>query len=75
MLDALGKNYRVRCVVRREDAFNTIKSGPSIQRYLHIDRLECAIVLDNAAESAYDEALAGVQYVVHIAGAWPMPVR
>ncbi|KAH5245962.1 hypothetical protein HBI52_166240 [Parastagonospora nodorum] len=73
VLDALSKSYRVRCVVRREDAFSPIKSGPSIQQYLHLDRLECAIVPDNAAENAYDEALVGVQYVIHIAGAWPMP--
>jgi nucleoside-diphosphate-sugar epimerase len=75
VVNALGKNYRVRCIVRREDAFNTIKSGPSIQKYLHLDRLEHAVVLDNAVENAYDEALAGAKYVVHIAGAWPMPVR
>jgi hypothetical protein len=65
----------VRCVVRREDAFHIIRSGPSIQKYLHLDRLEYAIVPDNTAENAYNEALAGAKYVVHIAGAWPMPVR
>jgi hypothetical protein len=58
--------------VRREDAFTVIKSGPSVQQYS--DQLEHAIVPDNAAEDAYDEALAGAKYVVHIAGAWPMPV-
>jgi hypothetical protein len=63
----------VRCIVRREDAFIAIKSGPSIQKYL--DRLDHAIVPDNAAENAYDKALAGAKYIVHIAGAWPMPVR
>jgi hypothetical protein len=62
----------VRCVVRREDAFETIKSGLSVQEYL--DKLEHAVVPDNAAENAYDEALAGAKYVVHIAGAWPLPV-
>jgi hypothetical protein len=63
----------VRCIVRREDAFTAIKSGPSVRKYL--DRLDYAIVSDNAAEKAYEEALAGAKYVVHIAGAWPMPVR
>jgi nucleoside-diphosphate-sugar epimerase len=69
---ALQTGYRVRCIVRREDAFTVIKSGPSVQQYLN--RLERAIVPDNAAENAYDEALAGAKYVVHVAGAWPMPV-
>ncbi|KAF2026915.1 NAD(P)-binding protein [Setomelanomma holmii] len=67
---ALQTGYRVRCVIRRKDAFNTIKSGLSVQEF--IDRLEFAIVADNAAEGAYHDALAGVKYVIHIAGAWPM---
>jgi nucleoside-diphosphate-sugar epimerase len=69
---ALQKGHRVRCVVRREDAFSAIKSGLSVQQYL--DQLEYATVPDNATEDAYDEALAGAKYVVHIAGAWPLPV-
>ncbi|KAF1937042.1 3-beta hydroxysteroid dehydrogenase/isomerase family protein [Clathrospora elynae] len=68
---ALNTGYRVRCIVRREDAITTIKSGPSVQRYL--DRIEYAIVPDNAIERAYDDVITGVKYVVHIAGAWPLP--
>jgi hypothetical protein len=59
--------------VRRVDAFSSIKTGPSVQE--HLDRLEYSIVVDNAAENAYDEALTGAKYVVHIAGAWPLPVN
>ncbi|KAL5114905.1 hypothetical protein ACEQ8H_007223 [Pleosporales sp. CAS-2024a] len=73
VVEALRKNYRVRCIVRREDAFAKIKSGPSIQEFLPLERLEHAVVPDNAAENAYDKALAGATYVLHIAGAWPMP--
>ncbi|KAF2819294.1 NAD(P)-binding protein [Ophiobolus disseminans] len=68
---ALQKGYRVRCIVRREDAFSAIKTGPSVQRYLN--QLEHVVVPDNSAEGAYDDALAGAKYAVHIAGAWPMP--
>lgn len=64
----------MRCIVRRKNAFDALKLGPSVQRYQDLDLLEYAIVPDNAAENAYDEALAGAKYVVHIAGAWPMPV-
>ena len=61
----------MRCIVRREDAFATIKSGPSVQP--HLANLEVAVVPDNAADGAYDKAFAGVRYVVHIAGVWPLP--
>ncbi|KAI4679634.1 uncharacterized protein J4E84_008156 [Alternaria hordeiaustralica] len=67
---ALQTGYRVRCIVRRASAIETIKTGPSVQPYL--DLIEYVAVPDNAVEGAYDEAVAGVDYVVHIAGAWPM---
>ncbi len=57
--------------MRSSSAIETIKSGPSVQPYLHL--VEYAIVPDNAVDGAYDEAVAGVDYVVHVAGAWPMP--
>ncbi|KAF3039283.1 hypothetical protein E8E11_003714 [Didymella keratinophila] len=68
---ALQSGYRVRCIVRREDAIATIRSGPSVQP--HLDNLEYAVVPDNAVEGAYDEAFAAARYVVHIAGVWPLP--
>ncbi|KAJ4983320.1 NAD-binding rossmann-fold containing protein [Stagonosporopsis vannaccii] len=68
---ALQTGYSVRCIVRREDAIAMIKSGPSVQP--HLGRLDFAIVPDNAAEGAYDEAFTDVNYVVHIAGVWPLP--
>lgn len=68
---ALQTGYRVRCIVRREDAIATIKSGPSVQQYL--EQLEFAVVSNNANPGAYDDAFSGVKYVVHIAGVWPLP--
>jgi nucleoside-diphosphate-sugar epimerase len=68
---ALQIGYRVRCIVRREDVIAIIKSGPSVQPYLH--RLEHAVVPNNSLNDAYDEAFTGVNYVVHIAGVWPLP--
>lgn len=58
-------------MVRRSSAIETIKLGPSVQPYHH--RIGYTVVPDNTVQGAYDEALAGTQYVVHIAGAWPMP--
>lgn len=60
----------MRCVVRRPSAIETIKSGPSVQPYLSL--LEFCIVLDNAVDGAYDKAVAGADYVVHVAGVWPL---
>lgn len=71
VLYALKSGYRVRCIVRREDAIATIRSGPSVQP--HLDNLEYAVVPDNAVEGAYDEAFLAAKYVVHIAGVWPLP--
>ncbi|KAF2852579.1 NAD(P)-binding protein [Plenodomus tracheiphilus IPT5] len=68
---ALKTGYRVRCVVRRKSVLETIRSGASVQQYL--DRIEYALVPDNAVSGAYDGAVAGAKYVVHIAGAWPLP--
>ena len=71
MVYALQTGYRVRCIVRSPSAIETIKSGPSVQEYLHL--VEYAIVPDNTIAGAYDEAISGADYVVHIAGAWPLP--
>lgn len=65
--------YKVRCILRRKDAIETISSGPSIQQFA--DKLEYEIVPDNTVPGAYDKALSGAKYVVHIAGVWPKPVR
>jgi hypothetical protein len=73
VVHALETGYRVRCILRRESAVETIRSGPSLQRFS--DKVEYAIVLDNTVPNAYDSALAGAKYVVHIAGVWPKPVH
>lgn len=61
----------MRCIVRRPSVIETIKSGPSVQPYIHL--IEFSVVPDNAVEGAYNQAIAGADYVVHIAGAWPLP--
>lgn len=63
----------MRCIVRREHAVAYIKRGPSLEQFA--DKVEFAVVPDNTISGAYDAALEGATYVVHIAGVWPMPVR
>ncbi|KAF2191578.1 3-beta hydroxysteroid dehydrogenase/isomerase family protein [Zopfia rhizophila CBS 207.26] len=70
-LYALRIGYRVRCIVRREDAVSTIKSWPPLREYS--SQVEYALVPENTIPGAYDEAITGAKYVVHIAGVWPKP--
>jgi nucleoside-diphosphate-sugar epimerase len=62
---ALDAGYHVRGVIRRPEQANTIKAAASVKA--HLDRLEFVIVPDLLVEHAYDEALNGVDYVLHIA--------
>ncbi|KAF2714715.1 3-beta hydroxysteroid dehydrogenase/isomerase family protein [Pleomassaria siparia CBS 279.74] len=71
VIHALRTGYRVRCVLRREEAIQSVKSGPSLKNFG--DKLEYAIVPDNTVPGAYDSALEGAKHVVHIAGVWPKP--
>ena len=69
---ALEAGYRVRCIVRRKDAFSPIWTAPAVQWYL--EQLEHTIVPDNTVDGAYNAALTGADYVIHTAGVWPLPV-
>ncbi|KAH8803515.1 hypothetical protein F5884DRAFT_888835 [Xylogone sp. PMI_703] len=65
LVRALEKGHRVRVAVRNQDGFDRIKSLPSVQPY--IGRLEPVIVPDIAVTGAYDKAVKGVEYVIHVA--------
>ncbi|KAF2864726.1 hypothetical protein BDV95DRAFT_613265 [Massariosphaeria phaeospora] len=71
VLHALRTGYRVRCIVRREDAIASIQAGLLVAEF--VDRIEFAIVPDNALPGAYDTALQGAAFVIHVAGVWPTP--
>ncbi|KAF2448273.1 NAD(P)-binding protein [Karstenula rhodostoma CBS 690.94] len=68
---ALRLGYRVRCVVRSEDAIQTLKHGPSLQQFA--SQIDYHTVPDNTVPDSYDSALADVEYVIHVAGVWPTP--
>ncbi|KAF2277951.1 NAD(P)-binding protein [Westerdykella ornata] len=70
-LQAAQAGYRVRCIVRRDAAIEYIQRGPTLQQF--VDRVDFAVVPDNTAPGAYDEALQGAKYVIHVAGVWPKP--
>ncbi|KAL8831102.1 MAG: hypothetical protein Q9191_001051 [Dirinaria sp. TL-2023a] len=68
---ALKAGFRVRAVVRRQDAVDTISRGPSVQEYLATGALTFAIVPDNTKPSAYFEAAKDCSYIIHVAS--PLP--
>jgi nucleoside-diphosphate-sugar epimerase len=65
LIEALSKGYKVRVAVRSAEKFATIAASKCIQPYL-TQICEC-IVPDITKEGAFDEAVKGVDYVVHIA--------
>lgn len=73
VLHALKANHTVRAVVRSQAKADLILSAASIQSLPESTRshLGFAIVPDLLSSNAYDEALKGVTYVIHVAS--PIP--
>lgn len=64
---ALQAGYKVRAAVRTQEKANTILSAPSLKALKAGDNLSFVIVPDLLAEGAYDEAIKGAEYAIHIA--------
>lgn len=62
---ALQAGYRVRVALRKAEQIERIKRTTSVQPYL--DSIEFTHVLDITAADAYNEAIRGVDGVIHIA--------
>jgi uncharacterized protein YbjT (DUF2867 family) len=69
---ALEAGYMVRAAVRKTAQIDAIKAAPSMQP--HLKNVESLIIEDILAEGAYDEALKGVAYVLHVASPSAFPV-
>lgn len=61
----LEKGYTVRAAVRNQAGFDRISALPSVQKYK--SQLSSFIVPDITVAGAYDEAVKGVKYIVHVA--------
>jgi nucleoside-diphosphate-sugar epimerase len=72
LITALEAGYKVRAVLRRESAIDQIKSLKRVQPY--VANVEFVVVKDLTAPNAYDSALQGVKYVLHIASPLPQGV-
>lgn len=62
---ALENGYRARVALRRLEQVEKLKKTASLQPYL--DAVEFVQVPDITASEAYEEAIKGVDYVLHIA--------
>ena len=65
LIESLKAGYHVRAAVRNESGIQKIKAAESTQPYL--SRLEFVLVPDILKEEAYDKAVQGVDYVIHLA--------
>jgi nucleoside-diphosphate-sugar epimerase len=67
LVHALSAGYSVRAAVRSAEKAKTIRSHPLIKALNPGSRLTFFIVPDLCKANAYDEAVRGVDYVIHIA--------
>ncbi|KAL9097933.1 MAG: hypothetical protein Q9165_000259 [Trypethelium subeluteriae] len=67
LVDALKAGYRVRAAVRSQAKADKILATPSVRNFSSLDRLSFAIVPDMLAQGAYDDAVAGTSYIIHVA--------
>ncbi|KAG0646839.1 Cercosporin toxin biosynthesis cluster 6 [Hyphodiscus hymeniophilus] len=65
LVSALETGYKVRAVIRRQAAADQIKAAKSTQPYSN--QIEIVFVQDLLREGAFDEAVVGMDYVLHIA--------
>lgn len=71
LLRALQQGYVVRAVVRSEETADTIRAAKTMKPYL--PGISFCIVPSFHTKGAFDEALKGVDYVVHVAAGLPAP--
>jgi nucleoside-diphosphate-sugar epimerase len=64
---ALKAGYSVRAAVRSQEKANAVLATPTVKAINPGSRLSFVIVPDILADNAYDEAVIGVKYILHIA--------
>ncbi|KAJ5781969.1 uncharacterized protein N7518_010452 [Penicillium psychrosexuale] len=68
---ALEAGYRVRVVVRNQEGFERIKLLAPVAPY--VDWFESFLVPDMTLPGAYDDAVSGVEYIIHVASPLALP--
>lgn len=73
LLDALEAGYSVRAAVRSASQSESLRSHPKVKAVAQDGKLEFVEVPDLLVPGAYEEALKGVTYVIHLAAPLPSP--
>ncbi|TVY26256.1 NAD-dependent epimerase/dehydratase [Lachnellula hyalina] len=73
LLDALESGYNVRVAVRSSTGSEALLSNPKIRSLVSGNNISFVAVPDITQEGAYDEALKGVVYAIHVASPVPKP--
>lgn len=66
LLATLRHGYRVRAAVRSEQKAETVRSSPTLKDITG-DQLEFVVVPDFLIEGAFDEAVKGATFIIHVA--------
>jgi nucleoside-diphosphate-sugar epimerase len=67
LLDTLALGYSARLAVRSEAKKNTVLNNPAFKALNAADRVSFVVVPDLTTPNAYDEAVKGADYIIHIA--------
>ncbi|MCJ1399447.1 hypothetical protein MMC11_002649 [Xylographa trunciseda] len=68
LVDALHAGYNVRAAVRSQEKANAILEAPSVNAFSPSSSQLSFVIVENILEDgAYDEAVKGVQYIIHVA--------
>lgn len=67
IIDALQAGYEVRAAVRSQEKADKIKAMPSLRALNAGSKLSFFVVPDLLVEGAYDEAIKGATYAIHVA--------
>jgi len=67
LVEALEAGFHVRATVRSAAKADKILAAPSIKRLNPGNKLEFANVPDMLVEGAYDEAIKGATFAIHVA--------
>ncbi|TVY33980.1 NAD-dependent epimerase/dehydratase [Lachnellula subtilissima] len=73
LLDALEAGYHVRVAVRSPAGSEALLSNPKIKSLVSGNNVSFVAVPDITQDGAYDEALKGVVYAIHVASPVPKP--
>ncbi|PNP49642.1 hypothetical protein THARTR1_09653 [Trichoderma harzianum] len=73
LVEVAKAGYKVRVAVRNQAGYDRITSLKPLAPY--VSQLESIIVPEITAPGAYDEAVKGVKYVVHVASPLALPVN